>query len=105
MLYKKGNTVPLKDGTNGVRFSGYEILGYKIAGLYRKRERAYRLKYRQSRFNPEKKIAEVQPRFQMVTGATFRQFHMGKRTLALELRVPTYMRHLHNFAKHLPSTN
>ena len=105
MIYKKGNTVPLKDGTNGFRFSGYKILGFRLSGLYRKRERSYRLKYRQSRFNREKKIAEVQPRFQMVTGSTFRQFHIGKRTLALELRVPAYLRHLHNFAKHLPATN
>ena len=105
MLYTKGNTVPLKDGTNGFRFSGYKILGCKISGLYRKRERSYRLKYRQSRFNPEKKIAEVQPWFQIVTGATFRQFHVGKRTLAIELRKPSYLRHLHNFAKHLPVAN
>ena len=105
MIYKKGNTVQLKDGTNGFRFSGYKILGFRLSGLYRKRERSYRLKYRQSRFNREKKIAEVQPRFQMVKGATFRQFHIGKRTLALELRVPAYMRHLHNFAKHFPATN
>ena len=78
----------MRDGTVGFRFSGYKLLGFKLAGLYRQRQSAKRFDvYR-----------NVQPWFDVVTGTTFVQFHVGRRTFAIERRKPVINRHLHNFA-------
>ena len=65
-------TKPLNDGTQGFRFN---FLGQK--GFYRKRSRDSRGWYVQQ-------------------GVTFKQYHMGKRTLGLALKQP--IKSLRHFA-------